>query len=124
MHITVDGLGNPLRFILTGGQENDITQAAALLAGYAGEYVIADKGYDAQWLREYIAELEMTAVIPGRSSRKVEVVYDTDLYGERHLVECFIGKVKRYRRVFTRFEKLSRRYLGFWHFVAALIRLR
>ena len=52
------------------------------------------------------------------------VVYDPDLYGERHLVECFIGKVKRYRRVFTRFEKLSRRYLGFWHFAAALIWLR
>ena len=86
--------------------------------------MIADKGYDAQWLREYISELGMTAVIPGRSSRKVEVVYDTDLYGERHLVECFIGKVKRYRRVFTRFEKLSRRYLGFWHFVAAIIWLR
>ena len=65
MHITVDGLGNPLRFILTGGRENDITQAAALLSGYAGEYVIADKGYDAQWLREYIAELGMTAVIRG-----------------------------------------------------------
>ena len=77
MHITVDGLGNPLRFILTGGQENDITQAEALLAGYAGEYVIADQGYDAQWLREYIAELGMTAVIPGRSNRKV-VVYDAD----------------------------------------------
>ena len=123
MHITVDGLGNPLRFILTGGQENDITQAAALLAGYAGEFVIADMGYDAQWLRDYIAELGMTAVIPGRSNRKV-VVYDPDLYGERHLVECFIGKVKRYRRVFTQFEQLSRRYLGFWHFVAALIRLR
>ena len=121
MQITVDGLGNPWRFILTGGQENDITQAAALLSGYAGAYVIADKGYDAQWLRECIAELGMTAVIPGRSSRKVVVVYDPDLYGERHLVECFIGKVKRYRRVFTRFEKLSRRYLGFWHFVAALI---
>ena len=45
MQITVDGLGNPWRFILTGGQENDITQAAVLLAGYAGEYVIADKGY-------------------------------------------------------------------------------
>ena len=50
MQITVDGLGNPLRFILTGGRENDITQAEALLAGYAGAYVIADKGYDAQWL--------------------------------------------------------------------------
>ena len=84
--------------------------------------MIAHKGYDAQWLREYIAELGMTAVVPGRSNRRV--VHDPDLYGERHLVECFIGKVKRYRRVFTRFEKLSRRYLGFWHFVAALIWLR
>ena len=44
----MDGLGNPLRFILTGGQENDIAQAEALPAGYSGEYVIADKGYDAQ----------------------------------------------------------------------------
>ena len=78
MHITVDGLGNPLRFILTGGQENDITQAEALLAGYAGAFVIADKGYDAQWLRDYIAEWGMTAVIPGRSHRKVVVVYDPD----------------------------------------------
>ena len=67
-----------MRFILTGGQENDITQAAAPLAGYAGEYAIADKGYDAQWLRECIAELGMTAVIPGRSNRKVVVVYDAD----------------------------------------------
>ena len=78
MQITVDGLGNPLRFILTGGQENDITQAEALLSGYAGECVIADKGYDVQWLRDYIAELGMTAVIPGRSNRKVVVVYDPD----------------------------------------------
>ena len=124
MHITVDGLGNPLRFILTGGQENDITQAQALLAGYAGEYVIGDKGYDAQGLRDYILDQGMTPVIPGRSNRKVVVVYDAHLYGERHLVECFIGKVKRYRRIFTRFEKLSRRYLGFLHFAAALIWLR
>ena len=94
------------------------------LSGCAGEYVIADKGYDAQWLREWIAELGMTPVIPGRSNRKVVVVYDPDVYGESHLVECFIGKVKRYRRVFTRFKKLGRRYLGFWHFAAALIRLR
>ena len=120
----MDGLGNPLRFILTGGQENDIAQAEALLSGYAGEYVIADKGYDAQWLREWIAEWGMTAVIPERSNRRVTIVYDPDVYGERHLVERFIGKVKRYRRVFTRFEQLSRRYVGFWHFAAALIWLR
>ena len=73
----MDGLGNPLRFIPTGGRENDITQAAALLSGYAGAYVIADQGYDAQWLLQCIAELGMTAAIPGRSNRKA-VVYDPD----------------------------------------------
>ena len=52
------------------------------------------------------------------------IVYDPDVYGGRHLVECFMGKVKRYRRVFTRFEQLGRRCLGFWHFAAALIWLR
>ena len=124
MHVTVDALGNPLRFILTGGQEHDITQAEALLAGYSGEYVIGDKGYDAQGLRHYILAQGMTPVIPGRSNRKVVVVYDQHLYRERHLVECLIGKIKRYRRIFTRFEKLSRRYLGFLHFAAALIWLR
>ena len=120
----MDGLGNPLRFILTGGQENDIAQAEASLSGCAGEYVIADKGYDARWLRECIAELGITAVPPERSNWKAVVVYDPDVYGERHLVERFIGQVKCYRRVFTLFEQLGRRYLGFWHFAAALIRLR
>ena len=52
--MSVDGLGNPLRFILTGGQRHDITQAEELIAGYAGEQVLADKGYDSQELREHI----------------------------------------------------------------------
>ena len=76
MHITVDGLDNPLRFILTGDQENDIAQAEALRSRYTGEYVIADKGYDAQWLREWIAELGMTAVMLGRSNWKVVILHD------------------------------------------------
>ena len=48
VHVSVDSLGNPLRFILTGGQQHDITQAEGLIDGYAGEYVLADKGYDSQ----------------------------------------------------------------------------
>ena len=67
-----------MAFILTECQDNDIAQAEALLSGYAGEYVIADKGYDAQWLRESIAELGITAVIPGRPNRKVVLMYDAD----------------------------------------------
>ena len=122
--MSVDGLGNPLRFTLTPGQQHDITQAEALLAGCRSEYVIADKGYDAQPFIEYLTEAGMVAVIPARSHRKEPRDYDTHLYRERHVVECFIGKIKHYRRVFSRFDKLASRYLGFLQFAATLIWLR
>jgi IS5 family transposase len=48
IHLATDALGNALRFILTGGERNDITQAQALVKGFAAEYVIADKGYDSE----------------------------------------------------------------------------
>ena len=112
------------RFILTGGKQHDITQAEGLIAGYAGEHVLADKGYDAQEFRRHILELGMTPVIPPSSNRKEPADYDRHRYRERHLVECFIGKMKHYRRIFSRFEKLDTRYLGFLHFTAALIWLR
>ena len=101
IHVSVDGLGNPLRFILTGGQRHDITQAEELIAGYAGEQVLADKGYDSQEFREHILALGMTPVIPPRSNRKEPAGYDRHLYRERHLVECFINKMKHYRRIFS-----------------------
>ena len=110
IHVSVDGLGNPLRFILTGGQQHDITQAEELIAGYAGEHVLADQGYDAQEFRQHILELGMMPVIPPRSNRKAPADYDRHLYRERHLVECFINKIKHYRRIFSRFEKLDTRY--------------
>ena len=62
IHVSVDGLGNPLRFILTGGQQHDITQAEELIAGYAGEHVLADQGYDAQEFRQHILDLGWTWV--------------------------------------------------------------
>ena len=78
--MSVDGLGNPLRFTLTPGQQHDITQAEALLAGCWSEYVIADKGYDAQQFIEYLTEAGMVAVIPARANRKEPRDYDTHLY--------------------------------------------
>ena len=112
IHVSVDGLGNPLRFILTGGQQHDITQAEELIAGYAGEHVLADQGYDAQEFRQHILELGMMPVIPPRSNRKAPADYDRHLYRERHLVECFINKIKHYRRIFSRFEKLDHQIPG------------
>ena len=124
IHIAVDALGNPLRFILTAGQCHDSPQAEALIAGYATQAVIADKGYDSMDLINTVRAEGIEAVIPPRSNRKEPREYDKHLYKERHLVECFINKIKHYRRVFSRFEKLSKNYLGFLSFVSALIWLR
>jgi transposase len=124
IHIAVDALGNPLRLMLTAGQESDVTQGAPLIKGFAAQAVIADKGYDSDELVTTITEQQAQAVIPPRSNRKEQREYDRHLYRERHLVECFINKIKHYRRVFSRFEKLSKNYLGFLSFVSALIWLR
>ena len=124
IHITVDALGNPLRFKLTAGQHNDITQAETLVEGFDSDYVIADKGYDADHFRQLIIAMGAIPVIPPRSNRKNLYDYDDHLYKERHLVECFINKIKHFRRIFSRFDKLATRYLGFLSLVASLIWLR
>lgn len=124
IHIGVDSLGNPLRLILTAGQRNDCTQAAALIAGFETDYVIADKGYDTDDFRLTIVAQQATAVIPSKKRRKQPVEHDEHLYKERHLVECFINKLKHFRRCFARFDKLASRYLGFLSLTSALIWLR
>ena len=124
IHIAVDALGNPLRLILTAGQEADVTHGAALIKDFEVQAVIADKGYDADELVKTITAQQAQAVIPPRSNRTKQREYDRHLYRERHLVECFISKIKHYRRVFSRFEKLSKNYMGFLSFVSALIWLR
>ena len=124
VHVGVDGLGNPLRFRLTAGQEHDVTQAEELIDGLNGEYVIADRAYDSSQFIESVITSGALPVIPPRSNRKETRSYDEYLYRERHLVECFIGKIKHFRRIFSRFDKLANRYLGFLHFAGALIWLR
>jgi transposase len=117
-------LGNPLRFILTAGQCHDAPQAEALIEGYVTEAPIADKGYDSAPLITAVEANGVDVVIPPRSNRKQQREYDKHLYKERRLVECFINKIKHYRRVFSRLEKLSKNYLGSLSFVSALIWLR
>lgn len=124
IHLLVDALGYPLNFILTPGNVADITQAHALLAQHRCQYVIADRGYDADKLVERIRELGAEPVIPPRANRTVQRIYDKHIYHERHLVECFINKLKYYRRICTRFDKLAIRFRWFLCFAASLIWLR
>lgn len=124
IHLATDALGNALRFILTGGERNDITQAASLVKDFPAEYVIADKGYDAEAFVLHLKEQDSEAVIPSRASNKVQREIDAHLYKERHLIENQIGKLKQFRRVFSRFDKLAKNYLSFIYFASSVVWLR
>ena len=124
IHVTVDGLGNPLRFRLTAGQSHDVTMAHEMIADLDFDYVLADRGYAAHHFRSQILASGAEPVIPPKRNAKEPQDYDTWRYRERHLIECFIGKIKHYRRIFSRFDKLASRYLGFLHFTGTLIWLR
>lgn len=124
VHVLVDALGNPLRFVATAGQVADVTRASALLTGRSATYAIMDKAYDTDAVLDLLARQAIIPVIPPKANRKIQREYDRHLYKERHLVECCIGKLKQFRRVFSRFDKTVRRFLNFVHFAAVLIWLR
>ncbi len=124
IHVMVDALGNPLDFILTGGQAADITQAYVLVDGVKATYALMDKAYDADKLIDQLKAQGIIPVIPPKANRKEPREYDEHIYKERSLVECFIGKLKQFRRVFSRFEKWAKNYMCFVRFAAVLIWLR
>jgi transposase len=119
--MVVDALGNPLRWHLTGGEVHDVTQAPALLAGFNAQQVIADKGYDSDAVVAYIAASGAQAVIPPRKLRREARAYDREAYRERHLIECFFSRLKQFRRIATRYEKLACNFLSMLNLAAAYI---
>ncbi len=126
IYAITDALGNPLDFVLTGGQASDIGQADTLLGltPAGAETFIGDKGYDSDALVQAIEARGMTAVIPPRRHRTELRKMDWFLYKERHLIECFFNKIKHYRRIFSRYEKTSRNYMVMLRWVSALVWLR
>ncbi|RMX06086.1 IS5 family transposase [Allofranklinella schreckenbergeri] len=111
-HMAVDGQGRPVRFILTGGQRNDITQAPALLAGFKPKYVLADKGYDSRQLVALIQSLGAQPVIPPRSCQQPRA-YDKARYRLRNRIERCFARLKQFRRIATRFDRKPSRFLAF-----------
>ncbi len=147
LHFAVDGLGNPVVFLLTGGQVADVTQAEALIDENKVEAapgrdtpgpspgaealidenklkaVIADKAYDSDPFGAAIEARGAAAVIPPKKNRTVKRDYDKHLYKERNLAERFINKIKQYRRVATRYEKTARNFLAFIHVASIMVLL-
>lgn len=124
IHALVDALGNPLRFILTPGQASEVKQAPELIKGITNANILGDKAFDCDELLNQIISQNCTPVIPPRSNRKVQRDVDYYLYKERHLIECFFSKIKHFRRVFSRFDKMATAYMGFLAFASSIIWLR
>jgi transposase len=112
IHLAVDSYGLPIDFEITGGQVNDITAAPELVGRLpAGEALVADKGYDSEALRDQIRRKGSIPVIPRRSHSKIgNDDMDWCLYKYRHLVENAFARLKQYRSVATRYDKLKRNY--------------
>jgi transposase len=126
IHTIVEGLGNMAKCILTGGQVGDSTQAEPLLSGMPTDgtvkSVTADKAFDADAIIRFIEEdLKATAVVPSKSNRRVPRELDVAQYRNRNLVERFFCRIKQFRRIATRYDKLVARFASFIMLASALI---
>ena len=119
-----DGLGRPLRFILTPGQAGDAPQAAALLDGFDAKAVLADTAYDSNALRETIARTGACAVIPSNPTRKTPIPHDKACYRLRNRIERCFNKLKHFRRFATRYDRRAANFLAFTHLAASMIWMR
>lgn len=126
IHVVVDGLGNPLKMILTGGQVHDSQVAQPLISQLkiAGVNVIADKAYGSEAFRQYLEAEEGTYTIPPKSNAKEKWPVDYYVYRERHLIENFFNQLKNFWRIATRYDKLAHVYLERVYLAAILIRLK
>ncbi len=86
--------------------------------------MLADKGYDSDAFVLKLRDSGAEVVIPSRVNRNQQRAIDEHIYKERHLIECCIGKLKHFRRVFSRFDKLAKNYLSFVYFASAIVWLR
>ncbi|WP_234405268.1 IS5 family transposase, partial [Pseudomonas syringae] len=112
IYLAVDACGLPIAFDVTAGQTNECSQAASLIAKVPdAEVIIADKGYDTEAIRAQVEQQGSKVVIPRkRNSLKGNADLDKGLYRNRHLVENAFARLKHFRAVASRFDKLKRNY--------------
>jgi transposase len=114
IHVVVDGNGLPVHLGLTAGQTHDNQLCSVLLRRLPRRArLLADRGYDAYWIRAFVNERGAWANIPPKRNRKDPICFSPYLYRDRNLVERFFNKIKQCRRVATRYDKLAANYLAF-----------
>ena len=121
IHSLVEGLGQLARWTLTGGQAHDLTQAQNLIDGIVTDAVVADKAFDADALIAAIEQTGAKAVIPPKSNRLMPRDFDRHQYKHRNLIERFFCRLKQFRRIATRYDKLASRFSAFIALAASFI---
>lgn len=113
LHAVTDTSGRSIRLFITAGQVSDYTGTAALMNGLPkAEWLLTDRGYDANWFRETLVDKGTKPCIPGRKSRNKTAKYDKRRYKRRNRIERMFGRLKDWRRVSTRYDRCPKVFLS------------
>jgi transposase len=124
--MAADAHGNPIDFEITGGEVHDAKAATEVISKVkVAEHFIADKGYDSDSIRDQVRAKGARPIIPRKSnSKRPNPEFDSHLYKMRHLVENLFARLKHYRSIATRFEKLARNFKAAVYIACAMIWIR
>ena len=117
------GAGRIVRLVLSPGQAGDAPRAPVLLENLSARHVVADAAYDSDAIREQVRRAGGKACIKPNPTRKRKKRYDRQRYKNRNVIERFFGRIKRFRRVATRYEKKAENYAGFAWLACILVSL-
>lgn len=123
LHALVTDSGRLVRYVLTGGERNDITQAPSLLRAREGSGVVGDRAYDCDDFVAHVKKLGMRVIIPSRRTRRHPRRLARARYARRNVIERWFGRLKAFRRMATRYEKTSTSYAGFVAAAAIIVAL-
>ena len=125
IHAVTDANGLPLRLAISPGQEHDARAAETLLTDLRdGQIVLGDKAYDADWIRDQIEAQGAAPNIPDRTNRKTRHCFSKVLYKERNRIERFFNKIKYFRRLAARYDKLGSTFIAMVKLAAIRLWLR
>ena len=113
LHAVTDALGRPIRMFLSAGNLSDYKGALALLSSLPkAKWLLADRGYDADWFRNALKDRGTTPCIPSRKNRKVRIPHDAERYRQRHRIENMFGRLKDWRRIAMRYDRCPEIFLS------------
>ena len=113
LHAVCGGEGRPLVMLLSEGQMSDYKGAALMLDALPqANTMLADRGYDADWLRRALIQRGITPCIPSKANRKTPIPHDRTLYRQRHKIANMFGKLKDWRRIHTRYDRCAHAFFS------------